>query len=383
MHVVAVRDVALVGNAGNHAEATLQRLRELVRGRLERRAVEREVDIGLRLPLGTLVVHVLHDLHGERRALRLGVAVAGHILHALVEPRVAERNGGIPAVEQLVDRLALLEASKRTVLPQNRRGVGKRALQAIMTAHESLTAQLETLVENLPELRLVAMRRKRHIRQADGHNALVEAPIVLRLARFVVARVRHVVVAVAGTVGREEAAASHARVAITVAFGLALGQLHLAHLLLGDIVGHHALRRALRRHLREIEIRRVLAHVVFLEHVDELGERRRDPHPGLVFHALVALAQRFLDDHGEVVLLSLGASLVQVHEHGDERSLAVGGHQRDDLVLDGLHAAADLVAQATFHHFGNAVGVGLEPELVDLLEHLAADLLAGNVDEGR
>ena len=381
--MVAVRDVALVGDAGNHAEATLQRLRELVRGRLERRAVEREVDVGLRLPLGALVVHMLHDLHGERRALRLGVAVAGHVLHALVEPRVAERNGGIPAVEQFVDRLALLKARKRTVLPQNRRGIGKRALQAIMAAHESLTAQLETLVENLPELRLVAMGRKRHIRQADGDNALVEAPIVFRLARFVVARVRHVVVAVAGTVGREEAAAPHARVAIAVALGLALGQLHLAHLLLGDIVGHHALRRALRRHLREVEIRRVLAHVVFLKHVDELGKRRRDPHSSLVFHALVALAQRFLDDHGKVVLLGLGARLVQVHEHGDEWGLTVGSHQRDDLVLDGLHAAADLVAQAAFHHFGDAVGVGLEPELVDLLEHLAANLLAGNVDEGR
>ena len=184
------------------------------------------------------------------------------------------------------------------------------------------------------------MGRKRHIRQADGDNALVEAPIVFRLARFVVARVRHVVVPVARTIGREEAAASHARVTITVALGLTLGQLHLAHLLLRDIVGHHALRRALRRHLREIEIRRVLAHVVFLEHVDELGKRRCDPHSSLVFHALVALAQRFLDDHGKVVLLGLGARLVQVHEHGDERGLTVGGHQRDDLVLDGLHAAA-------------------------------------------
>ena len=83
------------------------------------------------------------------------------------------------------------------------------------------------------------------------------------------------------------------------------------------------------------------------------------------------------------MLLSLGASLVQVHEHSDERSLTVGGHQRDDLVLDGLHAAADLVAQAAFHHFGDAVGVCLEPKLVDFLKHLAADLLAGNVDEGR
>ena len=46
MDVVAVGDVALVSDALDDAEAALEGLRELVRGGLERRAVQREVDVG-------------------------------------------------------------------------------------------------------------------------------------------------------------------------------------------------------------------------------------------------------------------------------------------------------------------------------------------------
>ena len=49
------------------------------------------------------------------------------------------------------------------------------------------------------------------------------------------------------------------------------------------------------------------------------------------------------------MLLLCGACLAQIHEHRDERRLTVGGHERDDLILDGLDAAADLVAQTVFN----------------------------------
>ena len=58
------------------------------------------------------------------------------------------------------------------------------------------------------------------------------------------------------------------------------------------------------------------------------------------------------------------ARLVEVHEDRDERRLAVGGHERDDLVLDGLHAAADLVAQTALDDLGDAIGVGLEAQSI-------------------
>ena len=62
--VVAVCDVALVGDAGDDAEATLQAFGDLVGHGLDGRAVDGVVDVFRGLPLGAAVVHVLHD--GER-----------------------------------------------------------------------------------------------------------------------------------------------------------------------------------------------------------------------------------------------------------------------------------------------------------------------------
>ena len=82
-------------------------------------------------------------------------------------------------------------------------------------------------------------------------------------------------------------------------------------------------------------------------------------------------------------LLFGSARLVEVHEHRDERSLAVGSHERNDLVLNRLHTAANLVAQASFDHFVDFLGRGLKAQRVDFIEHLAANLLAAHLDERR
>ncbi len=381
MHVVAVGDVTLVGDVLDHAETTLQGLGELVRGGFQRRAVQGVVDVLGFLPLGALVVEMLHDLKGERGGFGVGVAVTGHVFDALVQARIAKRDGGVAAVEQLVDGFALLQAGKGAVLPKDGRRIGKRALQALVAATQGAMAKLEAFVEDLPELIHVAVRGQSDVGQVDGYHALVEATVVLRLARLVVAGVGHVVIAVAGTVGGKERTATHAGVHIAVALGFALGQFVLAHLLLGDVVGNHALRGALRSHLGEIEVRRILGDVVLFKHVDELRERRRDPNARLVLDALVALTEHLLDDHGQVVLLGLVLRFVQVHEDGDERSLAVGGHEGDDLILDDLDAAADLVAQTLLDNLVDLLAGGLESEAVHFGKGLSADLLARDVDE--
>ena len=117
MDVVAVGDVALVRHARDDAKTTLQALGELVGRRLQRRTVQREVNIAFGLPLGALVVHALHDGHGKGRALLLGVAVARHVLDALIQAGIAQADGGVSAHEQLVDRLALLQTRQGAVLP--------------------------------------------------------------------------------------------------------------------------------------------------------------------------------------------------------------------------------------------------------------------------
>ena len=383
MHMVGVGDIVAVGHARDDAEALLQALGELVGRGFQRRAVEAEVDVGFCLPLGAGVVHVLHDLQRERLGGRVGVALAGHILAAFVQARVAQTDGGVAAVQQLVDRLAFLQAGQRAVLPQDGRGVGQGALETVVAAHERGMAQVEPLVKNLPEAVKIAAGGQRHIDQVDGDDALVEAAVVFRLA-VIVFGVGDIVPAVAAAVRREEAAAAHAGVHVAVAFGLALGELILPHLLFADIVRHHALGGALGGQLGQVEIGHTFADVILLQHIDQLGERRGDPHAGFVLDALVALAQHLLDDDGKVGLEALVlARFAQVHEHRDERRLAVGGHEGDDLVLDGLHAALDLLAQAGFGDLGDLLLAGFDAELFHLGFDVAADLFAADVHKRR
>ena len=99
MDVVAVGDVALVRDALDHAEPALQALGELVGGGLQRCAVQGIVDILRSLPLGALVVHPLHDLQGEGGGGGIGMALAGHVLDALIQPRIAQGDGRIAVIE--------------------------------------------------------------------------------------------------------------------------------------------------------------------------------------------------------------------------------------------------------------------------------------------
>ena len=83
--------------------------------------------------------------------------------------------------------------------------------------------------------------------------------------------------------------------------------------------------------------------------------------PSSVLYALIALHQGLLDDEGQIPL-GLGiVHLAQVHEHGDEGGLSVGGHEGDHLVLDGLHAPADLLPQALLHDAGEHLLRGVPP----------------------
>ena len=116
--MIGICDIVLIRDAGDDAEALLQALGEFIRRGFQRRAVEREIDVRLGLPLGARVVEVVHDIERERRGGRVGVGLAGHVLDALIKSRVAEGDRRIAAVEQLVDGFALFEAGQRAVLPE-------------------------------------------------------------------------------------------------------------------------------------------------------------------------------------------------------------------------------------------------------------------------
>ena len=366
MDVVAVGDIVLVGNAGDDAEPLLQAGGKLVGGGFQRGAVKGVVDVLGLLPRLAAVVHVLHHAQGKGLCLGVGVALAGHILDALIQAGVAQADGGVAAEQQLVNLLALLEAGQGAVLPQDGGGVAEGAQQPLVAALQGPVAQIEPLVEDLPELLKVAARAQGHVHQVDGDDALVEPAVVFGLVGLGV------------HVGGQEAAAAHAGVAVALAVFV---HLQLQHLLFRDIVGHHPLGGALGGQLGQIVIGGAGADVVLLQHIDQLGEGGGDPDAGLVLDALVALAEHLLNDDGQVGLEPLVvAGFAQVHEHRDEGGLAVGGHQGDHLVLDGLHAAVDLGPQPLFHN-GLLALLG-DGQALHLAFHFGGDLLAGDVHEG-
>ena len=127
---------------------------------------------------------MLHDLKRERRCGRIGVRLAGHVAHAFAQTGVSERDGRIAAVEQRIDRCALRQPRDGAVLPEDRRGVGQRALEPVVAAHQRAVAQVEPLVENLPESIKILVSRKTDIRKIDGYNALIKASVVFGFISF-------------------------------------------------------------------------------------------------------------------------------------------------------------------------------------------------------
>ena len=277
-------------------------------------------------------------------------------------------------VQQLVNGLTLLQTRAGAVLPQDGSGVGQSAFEPLMTAQQSTVAQLQAFIKDLPEFLNIPPGGQSHIRQVDGDNALIEAAIVLVLAGLVVAGVGNVADAgVCEAIRRQEAAAAHAHINIA---------LELQHLLLADVVRHHALGGAAGGQFCQIPVLGILPDVVFFQHIDQLWEGRSDPDALFVFHALQPLTQSFLNDEGQIVLLLLISRLIEVHEHGDEGSLAVGGQEGDDLILNGLHTPADLIQQALFGNVIDGLLACIEPGGDQLLPHDGAELFTAHLYKG-
>ena len=80
-------------------------------------------------------------------------------------------------------------------------------------------------------------------------------------------------------------------------------------------------------------------------------------------------------------LLVLG--LAQIHKYRHKRRLTVGSQQRYHLILYGLHAAADLLAQALFHDFALFLVAAFHAQIADFRLNLSANLLARYVHKRR
>lgn len=196
-----------------------------------------------------------------------------------------------------------------------------------MTHHERLEAKLEPFVEQLPKGVLVLVGKYAYLRQIDAYHALIETSLELEIAVFVLPR-------------RKKASAPHAGKHVALIGG--------AHLLCRNVVGIKSLGGALDRKLCDVVVFAAFETVVFVKHVDELGESRRD------VNTLSFLCLR--DADGEFPPLSW-RSLPDTRrpcrgsKQGDKGRLTVCGHQSVNLILYGLNAAFELFPQAGVDKF--------------------------------
>ena len=171
----------------------------------------------------------------------------------------------------------------------------------------------------------------------------------------------------------EEGTATHARVAVPF---------QLESLLLADVVGNHPFGGTPGRQLGQVIIRSAWFDVVLFQHIDQFWKGRSDPDTFLVLHSPYALDQHFLDAEGQVFLDLLVSGFVQIHEDGEERSLSVGRHKGDYLVLDGLDALFDLLAQPFLDNFTLQLLGRRDAEQFELFLCALLDPLSADVDEG-
>ena len=219
IHMVGVSVVALVGYVLDGTEASLIHASEAVAEALGRGTVEAEAQSGLGLPFFAGPTQTVHNTQREVLTLFRSMAYALHQLSQLIEADIAQGNGGITVLKEFIDGFTLLQTSDGAILPMHGANIATHALQSVMTAHQGFIAQLQTLIQELPEFLLVALSHNADLGQVQGDNALIEAALELVVAVFVLP-------------GREEAAAAHGAEHIALVI--------FAHFFRANIVRIHA-----------------------------------------------------------------------------------------------------------------------------------------------
>ena len=123
--------------------------------------------------------------------------------------------------------------------------------------------------------------------------------------------------------------------------------------------------------------------IVLLQNIHKLRKSRRYINARLIFDADITLMKRFFNNESKILLFLFVFRFAEVHKDRDKRSLSVCGEQRYNLILDGLNAALDLLAQTILGDTVNLFGIIGDLKLFDLVHDCFADLIAAHLNKGR
>ena len=226
-----------------------------------------------------------------------------HQLGQLIKADIAKRNGRITIFQIFINGLTLTQTGNSTILPMYRADITLNALQRIVAAHESFKAQLQALIQQLPELLLIALGNNANLRQVQGNYALIEAPFKFIVTVFILP-------------GRQEAAATHR--------GENIAFIVFTHFLSADIIRIHTLSAAFYCQTCNIIVLAALQAVMLIQNINQLRKGRGYINALIIFDALQTLTQNFFYNHS--VFLQIRIILLQVQKQGNKRRLTIGGH---------------------------------------------------------
>ena len=125
-----------------------------------------------------IVEDMLHNFESKRFSIGVSVALAGHILYALIQTCVTEADGGVAAEEQLINLFSLFQTSQCAILPMDRAHIARSSKQPFMSSLQSAMAKIKTLIKDSPEFIEVLFRTTGHIYKIDGNHTLIKAAII-------------------------------------------------------------------------------------------------------------------------------------------------------------------------------------------------------------
>ena len=301
--MIGIGIITLIGNIFNSSEAFLIDTCKAVAQAFCRCTIQTKAKSGLCLPFIAGTAQTVHNAQGKILAYRISVAYTLHQFGQLIKADIAKRNGRITIFQILVYCFALTQTGNSTILPMYRADIALNALQRIVTAHESFKAQLQTLIQQLPELLLIALGNNANLRQVQGNYALIEAAFKFIVTVFILP-------------GRQEAAAAHR--------GENISFIVFTHFLSADVIRIHTLSAAFYCQTRNIIILAALQAVMLIQNINQLREGRGYINALIIFDALQTLTQNFFYNHS--VFLQIRIILLQVQKQGNKRRLTIGGH---------------------------------------------------------
>lgn len=357
IEVEAVGVVTLVGHAGYHAKLLGIDAAETGAEVLARGGVEAEAVASLILPLVDGRLEASDD--GDGLLLQLGAVKQVHLVtkqgvDGLVNPDIAERNGGATVLEDLADVVVRLQPHAAGPFHiEDRCNPCLHPVQTADTVHQRLLGDPQGGIQTIPEIRFIT-GFQRDARQVEAHHTQVVATFVDQLAILLVSA--------------EEGAAAH---------GGLEGTGHLHYLVVVEDVRIHPLGGTLQRQLFDVVVG--IALLVVEAILD--GEHQFREHGGLLVLAKAgdAIAEDGALDHPRL------PAIPQAKAEGNERSLTVGGVQGVDFVLQRLEGVVALFLGAGHgvgFHIGNAPLFGHFTVLLPADGHIGCQHFVDAVDGG-